>query len=468
MPALTPSFLPPLSTVSASHSTYSSSSKVASFCADSQKLIPPILPEHDTGTQRVDVSLERERVPRMPSMKLEVPAIQEDMAASLAVALLGHVLFLKSQVPFPIAQLGRISTNASSAPRAAKKRVEMITAFDELSSHLHTTFSALSTALARNQTHEKTDTVYLALVLGPTIGAPKARVVLVLEGLEVKIWGQHEDVEEARLPSAGPHDEGECDSDSSDHGDNDGESQASGDSDNDADNDTGSDAADVDAGANSAKERSSSPPASEPPLSRTPSPLSDVLSQPSASAPATTTSRPLRLSLSSKSPTSSSASRPYLAPKPPHTHAEEQQTLRAAERLLARTLVNANAEGGGGMAVELAPTQTHILLRAPRRFSHPAWLPRQNASASLDKTLRDFIVDSGLGGDHDASTARNSKPRRHGAAAGVKTEGVLVTCQTGPDKSLSKADPLRREVSEEEDELIWWSWNGKLTGFAEW
>ncbi|KAH9180065.1 hypothetical protein EDB89DRAFT_1841773 [Lactarius sanguifluus] len=403
MPALTPSFLPPLPTVSASHSIYSFSSKVASFCADSQKPIPPILPEHDTGTQRVDVSLKCERVPRMPSMKLEVPAIQEDMAASLAVALLGHVLFLKSQVPFPIAQLGRISTNASSAPRAAKKRVEMITAFDELSSHLHTTFSALSTALARNQTHEKTNTVYLALVLGPTIGAPKARVMLVLEGLEVKIWGQHEDVEDARLPSASPHEEGECDSDNSDHGDGDGESQGSGDSDNDADKEMGSDAAD-----------------------------------------------------------------PYLAPKPARTHAEEQQTLRAAERLLARTLVNANAEGGGGMAVELAPTQTHILLRAPRRFSHPAWLPRQNASASLDKTLRDFIVDSGLGGDHDTSTARNGKPRRHGAAAGVKTEGVLVTCQTGPDESLSKADPLRREVSEEEDELIWWSWNGKLTGFAEW
>lgn len=115
-----------------------------------------------------------------------------------------------------------------------------------------------------------------------------------------------------------------------------------------------------------------------------------------------------------------------------------------------------------------APTQTHVLLRAPRRFSHPAWLPRQNASASLDKTLRDFVVDSGLGGGDDASTAGNGKPRRRGAGTGVKTEGVLVTCQTGPDESLRKADPLRSEVSEEEDEPIWWSWNGKLTGFAEW
>ncbi len=225
----------------------------------------------------------------------------------------------------------------------------MITAFDELSSHLHTTFSALSNALAQNQTHGKTGTVYLALVLGPTIGAPKSRVVLVLEGLEVKIWGQREDVEEAQLSSASPH-EGESDSDDcSSDGDSDDDAEASGDS----DEDVGSDIADADADVNAPKGRSSSPPASEPPSSRSPSPLSDVLSQPSSSAPASTTSRPLRLSLSSKSPMSSSASQPYLAPKPARTHAEEQQILRAAERLLARTLVNANAEGGGGMAVEL-------------------------------------------------------------------------------------------------------------------
>ena len=243
----------------------------------------------------------------------------------------------------PVAQLGRISTNASSASRAAKKRVEMITAFDELSSHLHTTFSALSTALARNQKHGKTDSVYLALVLGPTIGAPKARVVLVLEGLEVKVWG--EGIEKAQLPFVDPH-EGEGDSDDCN---GDGDSDSGGDS----DEDEGSDIVDDDADANASEEHPSSPPASELPSSRSPSPLSDVLSPPSASAPASTTSRPLRLSLSPKSPASCSASQPYLAPKPARTHAEEQRTLRAAERLLARTLVNANAESGGGMAVEL-------------------------------------------------------------------------------------------------------------------
>jgi hypothetical protein len=220
----------------------------------------------------------------------------------------------------------------------------MITAFDELSSHLHTTFSALSTALARNQTYGSTNTVYLALVLGPTIGAPKARVVLALEGFEVKVWGKREDVEEARLSFDGP-----CEDDGTDDCSSNDASDASGDSHGEAEEeDTSSDVTDT-------EESPSTPPASSPASSRSPSPLSEGPSLPSSPAPAVSNraSRPLRPSLSPKfSPTSSSTSQPYLAPKPTRTHAEEQQTLRAAERLLARTLVNAYAEGGG-MAAEL-------------------------------------------------------------------------------------------------------------------
>ena len=209
----------------------------------------------------------------------------------------------------------------------------MITAFDELSSHLHTTFSALSTALAQNQKHGKTDTVYLALVLGPTIGAPKARVVLVLEGLEVKVWEK---------ASKGPN----------------------------YLSSTPTKKATMTAIRVATRTKTKVailptmtlmpmlqknirvrlPPLN--PLPRAPLLHYRTFSQPSASAPASTTSRPLRLPLSPKSPTSCSTSQPYLAPKPVRTHAEEQQTLRAAERLLARTLVNANAESGGGMAVE--------------------------------------------------------------------------------------------------------------------
>jgi hypothetical protein len=228
----------------------------------------------------------------------------------------------------------------------------MINAFDELSSHLHTAFSALSTALARNPTRPSADTVYIALVLGPTIGAPKARVILVLEGLEVKVWGEREDIsEKALLSSEGGGDEdyssddGSEAEDDSTHEDHDAEEE---------DTDNTSDVGDGDA-----EESPSSPPASEPPPSRSPSPSpeSEESSRPPSPVPVpaleSSIRRPLRPSLSPKSSQSgSSASRPYLAPKPARTHAEGQQALRAAERLLARTLVNAYAEGGG-MAAEL-------------------------------------------------------------------------------------------------------------------
>jgi hypothetical protein len=217
----------------------------------------------------------------------------------------------------------------------------MINAFDELSSHLHTTFSALSTALARNPTHQSTDTVYLVLVLGPTIGAAKARVVLALEGLEVKIWGKREDLDEALLTSEGPCEEDDIEVYSSDDG-----------SEVEHDSIHGSTEEDTNSDVGDAQELPSSPPAFEPPSSRSPSPLVEEPPRPSSPAPASSIRRPLRPSLSPNSSQSSSASRPYLAPKPARTHAEGQQALRAAERLLSRTLLNAYAEGGG-MAAEL-------------------------------------------------------------------------------------------------------------------
>jgi hypothetical protein len=266
-----------------------------------------------------------------------------------------HVACRTARLPIalssPIAQLGRVP-GASSASRAARKRADMISSFDELSSHLHTTFSALSTALAKNRAHASINTVYLALVLGPTVGAPKARVILALEGLEVKVCGKREDAEETRLYCDGSR-QGE--DDNTDDCGSDDQSEASGDSHGDAEEDACSDVTDI-------EESPSLPPASEPPSSRSPSPLSEgpPLSSPPFPAVSNRTSRPFRPSLSLKSSPSSCASQPYLAPKPTHTRAEVQQTLRAAERLLARTLANAYAEGGG-IAAELGACISSLL-----------------------------------------------------------------------------------------------------------
>jgi hypothetical protein len=93
---------------------------------------------------------------------------------------------------------------------------------------------------------------------------------------------------------------------------------------------------------------------------------------------------------------------------------------------------------------------------------------------TLDNTLRDFLVDSGLG---DAASARgdsgSGKARRRGVG-GNKTEGILVTCQNGPDNDDVTSHPVAATAlktiateAREEDELIWWAWDGKLIGFAE-
>lgn len=133
----------------------------------------------------------------------------------------------------PVAQLERmsrsttlsqISTGTKSgglANRSVQKRVALLDASDSLASHLMNTFGALSTALAmraqrsaargsgsvRNgsavvkkeqpisgdRTKVAKGRAVVQLVLGVTVGAPKARVVLVIDGLELKMGSEREE-----------------------------------------------------------------------------------------------------------------------------------------------------------------------------------------------------------------------------------------------------------------------------------
>ena len=87
--------------------------------------------------------------------------------------------------------------------------------------------------------------------------------------------------------------------------------------------------------------------------------------------------------------------------------------------------------------------------------------------------LQDFLVDSGLG---DAGVGGDAKLQRRRGVAGLKTktEGVLVTCQNDPDNNDTTSShpvatvPTIVTEAREENELIWWAWDGKLIGFAEW
>ncbi|KAI0313566.1 hypothetical protein OF83DRAFT_1140753, partial [Amylostereum chailletii] len=442
MPLLTSSFTPPMPSPSSATSSETSSTHTSRSGSARSLSSTPTSPERGTRpdaksvagpSQDLSTDETKTKKPctlKIPTVMLQTPVISDDMAASLAVSLLGHVLFLKSQVPFPVAQLMRLPP--SSNARAAKKRAELVNAFDELSSHLHTTFTALSTAFAKNKTRyplvhsgaapevAPTMSAHLVFLVGPTVGAPKARVVLSVDGLEVKAWGERER-EDAIAEREQEDGESEEDAEDSEDGS---EEEA----------DLESDCQESDSGS-----RASSPPLSDPSLSRSSSPRSSSPPSP-----------PLRVSLSPKTLPANRATQPHLTSPPQVSRAEQQQALRAAERLLSRTLANAYAEGGG-MAVEMAPSHTHILLHAPRRFVHPAWNPRQNATSSLDNMLSDFFVESGL--RPGAVRARKT---------GVKTEGVYVGCGAGRhagDEQVAQED--------EEDEMIWWMWDGKLTGFAE-
>ncbi|KAH9887725.1 hypothetical protein C8Q73DRAFT_668726 [Cubamyces lactineus] len=459
----------------------------------------------------------------VPTVVLDTQTISHTMAAALSLSLLGHTLFLKSQVPFPVAQLARMPGGGSN-PKVAKKREELLATFDMLSSHLQTTFVALSTAYAKcksakdkaaaqpgdensqkgtqSSVADKTQrgAAHLMFVLGPSVGAARARILLTIDGLDVKVWGERTDARQAP-PSdeSEPEDDASIDlecTDEEDEEDTDEEEEDEGSEDEEFSDDSSSvdpseantsDQEDELDELDSESEHASVPPASRSPSPSPPSrslaPSPESLASPRPgpsmlpstcipSSPSTPSSAPVTQLVASPStphiqPHSSTS--PQL---PPATlsYAQEQAALRAAERLLSRTLMNAWADGGGDMASELAPTQTHVYLRAPRRFAHPAWVARQNLTRSLDAVLDSFLVEAGAVGSPDGKTAKKSR--------GVRTEGAWIGCRGGSAFAAASADRARpsdhvdgsagAEDGTEEDEEIWWAWEGKIVGFADW
>ncbi|KAI0915555.1 hypothetical protein AcV5_003741 [Taiwanofungus camphoratus] len=438
----------------------------------------PVKNTDDNRTASQNDALSRLKI---PAVVLDTPTISHSMAATVALSLLGHILFLKSQVPFPVVQMARMPGGPSDA-RAAKRRTDLLSAMDTLTSHMHTTFSALSTALARRKSkgkdRERGDMperapAHLAFVLGPSVGAARARVVLVVDGLEVRIWGQRDD---ACGASKGPrretaHDDGASEEErSEDEGDEGDEEDAEREDGDEEGSDEESEALSI----GDSVDGSESEAGSEPPISRSPSPSPPSSDLQSRSPSPCNNQEPGHLS-----------SAPFVNPPPhpvrvapsstqsqaqvPQTHAEEQQVLRAAERLLSRTLAHACAEEGGGMSCELAPTQTHVLLRAPRRFAHPAWLPRQNLTRTMEGVLHAFLEDAGC----VSEPAKQSKKKS--ARKGAKTEGVWLGCKgssaTGADMAIIQDEAFEGKEDdevEEDDEMIWWVWDGKIVGFADW
>lgn len=87
-------------------------------------------------------------------------------------------------------------------------------------------------------------------------------------------------------------------------------------------------------------------------------------------------------------------------------------------------------------------------MQAPRRFHHSSWIPRQNISPELDTIL------GGLRG-HEGAVKKGR--------SGVKTDEVVVRC----DYTKVSAAASDNVESTEVDDLIWWSWDGKIVGFGD-
>ncbi|KAH9950058.1 hypothetical protein B0H21DRAFT_785725 [Amylocystis lapponica] len=444
---LGPSTAPPLPSAPATPPSTTGNVRVST--ATTQATVP------DSTTRSAVKSAERSLSHlTIPTVQLDTERITHTMAATLALSLLGHVLFLKSQVPFPVLQLARMP-GAQSDSRAGRRREDLLSAIDTLTSHLHTSFSALSTALALRSAKGKgsadTARAQLAFVLGPSVGAARARVMFIVDGLEVKHWGERTDGlgMSKNTPRVGNGENFDQDDDDEDEGsgeEEDGETEE----DESEDDFASEDESDASDGQSDAYETSS-----EPPASRSPSP-----SPPSSDGPSRTHSPVLRPSpIKVHTELASSPTTPPLPPQ--QTYAEEQSALRAAERLLSRTLASACAEEGGGMSCELAPTQTHVLLRAPRRFAHPAWLPRQNMTRALEGVLQSFMEDAG-------ATDAPPNEKGHARTRGVRTEGVWVGCAGAKVDEVEQVDGSESGEEDEEDEMIWWIWNGKIAGFSDW
>ncbi|KAI5998414.1 hypothetical protein F5J12DRAFT_850189 [Pisolithus orientalis] len=142
----------------------------------------------NTATTGMTGTTKTARADCFPTVTLDTERVTHDLAARLATTFLAHVLFLKNQIPFPLAQLVRMP-DKDTRSRAATRRQQLLNLFDTFTSHLYTTFVALSTSLAlrRKACHVDTaeiarktdvDKVFLTIVLGPTIGTPTSCLIM--------------------------------------------------------------------------------------------------------------------------------------------------------------------------------------------------------------------------------------------------------------------------------------------------
>lgn len=84
----------------------------------------------------------------------------------------------------------------------------------------------------------------------------------------------------------------------------------------------------------------------------------------------------------------------------------------------------------------------------------------------MDGVLGGFLEDSGLR-DEGAEERRNGKLKKKG-----RVEGIWIRCRgstTDMDGGEEEEPEERMDGEGDEDaEMIWWSWDGKIVGFSDW
>lgn len=92
----------------------------------------------------------------------------------------------------------------------------------------------------------------------------------------------------------------------------------------------------------------------------------------------------------------------------------------------------------------------------------------------LDRHVQRFLESESC----DSGTRTTKSGHHAGFGLGLPTLGVRVKCRgeksaevtpsdTNPSRNKELEDEEDEGESEEDDELIWWSWDGKLVGFTE-
>ena len=78
----------------------------------------------------------------------------------------------------------------------------------------------------------------------------------------------------------------------------------------------------------------------------------------------------------------------------------------------------------------------------------------------------DKLVGQVFASSTEQSNGNDTKPSKGGRLwGGVKTEGMRVRCTTLNEDVSEKNLQIEED---EDDEMIWWSWDGKLVGLGDW